>query len=306
MKMQAKKTMLFLLSFLCLFFTACSLSDIDISDFTAGETKETQSAASLEEIPEFSGEPYVVLGDNVPDFPQKDKTTTSFETYSALDSLGRCTQAYANVGTDLMPDEKRGNISHIKPTGWNNAKYKSVEGQYLFNRCHLIGYQLTGENANEKNLITGTRYMNVEGMLPFENMIADYVEETGNHVLYRVTPVFEKNELVARGVQMEALSVEDDGSGVCFDVFAYNCQPGIEIDYQTGESWLADETGTETESTEKNTQKQTYVINTNTKKFHLPSCSSIEDTKEENKETVKKERSELIADGYEPCGRCKP
>ena len=167
-------------------------------------------------------------------------TTTSFESYSELDSLGRCGVAYACASTDTMPTEERGTIGQIKPTGWHTVKYDCVDGKYLYNRCHLIGYQLTGENANTKNLITGTRYLNVEGMLPFENMVAEYVEETGNHVMYRVTPHFEGTNLLASGVQMEAYSVEDDGEGVCFNVYVYNAQPGITIDYKNGDSRLTE------------------------------------------------------------------
>ena len=192
---------------------------------------------NIGDIPEYSGEPYVVLQDNWPDFDAEDLTTEPFENYSELDSLGRCGVAYANVCLEIMPTEPRGDIGQVKPTGWQTAKYDCVEGKYLYNRCHLIGYQLAGENANKQNLITGTRYLNVTGMLPFENMVDDYVEATENHVLYRVTPVFDGNNLVASGVQMEAFSVEDDGEGVCFNVFVYNVQPGIGIDYATGESW---------------------------------------------------------------------
>ncbi len=191
---------------------------------------------SMESIPAYSGEPYVAVEDNQPGFAQEDLTETAFETYAELDALGRCGTAYANVCPELMPTEERGSIGQVKPSGWQTAKYDCVDGKYLYNRCHLIGYQLTGENANEENLITGTRYLNVDGMLPFENMVADYVTETGNHVLYRVTPVFEGTELVARGVQMEALSVEDNGAGISFNVFCYNVQPGVEIDYATGAS----------------------------------------------------------------------
>ena len=194
---------------------------------------------TLEEVPAYSGEPYVVLNGNIPDFPEADRTTNCFESYSPLDELRRCGTAYANVGEDLMPTEERGSIGQVKPSGWHTVRYDCVDGQYLYNRCHLIGYQLTGENANECNLITGTRYMNVEGMLPFENLVADYIQETDQHVRYRVTPVYQGTELVARGVQMEALSVEDGGEGVCFNVFIYNVQPGVEIDYSTGESRLA-------------------------------------------------------------------
>lgn len=194
------------------------------------------AAVLLENIPEYSGEPYVVLQDNQPGFGLEDLTTEPFETYSELDYLGRCGTAYANVCLDIMPTEPRGEIGQVKPTGWQTVKYDCVDGKYLYNRCHLIGYQLAGENANSRNLITGTRYMNVEGMLPFENMVDDYVEETENHVLYRVTPIFNGDDLVAGGVQMEAFSVEDEGEGICFNVYVYNVQPGVVIDYATGDS----------------------------------------------------------------------
>lgn len=203
----------------------------DLNQYFSQET-----SISLSEIPEYSGELYIEINGNQPDFTEDELTTQSFETYSELDTLGRCGVAYANIGLDLMPTEKRGRIGQVKPTGWHTVKYDIVDGKYLYNRCHLIGYQLSGENANEKNLITGTRYLNVEGMLPFENMVADYVKETGNHVLYRVTPVFDGLNLVATGVQMEAYSVDDDGDGISYNVFVYNVQPGIEIDYQTGKS----------------------------------------------------------------------
>lgn len=195
-----------------------------------------QEAVGLSEIPEYSGEPYIEINGNEPDFSEEEWSEESFEVYSELDDLGRCGTAYANVGTDLMPTEKRGSIGQVKPSGWQTVKYDVVDGYYLYNRCHLIGYQLSGENANEKNLITGTRYMNVEGMLPFENMVADYVKETDNHVLYQVTPVYDGDNLVADGVQMEAYSVEDEGDGISYNVYVYNVQPGIEIDYATGES----------------------------------------------------------------------
>lgn len=198
---------------------------------------ERQVSYTLDSIPEYSGQPYVTLNGNKPDFHPGDMTDEPFEYYSDLDLWGRCGVAYANICEEIMPTEPRGEIGQVKPTGWHTVKYDCVDGKYLYNRCHLIGYQLAGENANEKNLITGTRYMNVEGMLPFENMVDDYVDETGNHVLYRVTPVFNGMELVARGVQMEALSVEDDGEGICFNVYVYNVQPGVTIDYATGESW---------------------------------------------------------------------
>ncbi len=232
---------------LSLVLTGCSVVD----NISKGDIKgtvnsivdifnsNTEFTYDMSSIPEFNGEDaYVVLNNNEPEFTEEDMTTKSFESYSELDSLGRCGVAFANVGKDIMPTEERGAIGQVKPTGWQTVKYNIVDGKYLYNRCHLIGYQLTGENANKKNLITGTRYLNIDGMLGFENAIADYVEETGNHVLYRVTPIYVDNELVCRGVKMEALSVEDNGEGIKFNVFAYNAQPGVEIDYLTGDSTL--------------------------------------------------------------------
>lgn len=195
-----------------------------------------ENAQSIEEIPEFSGDAYIAVNDNVPFFMPEERTTESFEEYADLDELGRCGVTMACIGLDIMPTEERGDIGSVKPTGWHSVKYDIVDGKYLYNRCHLIGFQLAGENANKRNLITGTRYLNIEGMLPFENLVADYVQETGNHVLYRVTPIFDGDNLVAHGVLMEGWSVEDEGEGVCFCVYAYNAQPGITIDYATGES----------------------------------------------------------------------
>lgn len=191
---------------------------------------------NLSNIPPYSGNPYFVVNGNEPYFSDLELTVTSFELYSELDSLGRCGVVYASIGTDIMPTEERDSIGSVKPTGWHTVKYDNVDGKYLYNRCHLLGYQLTGENANVKNLITGTRYLNVDGMLPFENMIADYVVESENHVQYRVTPVFEGNNLVASGVLLEAKSVEDEGESICFNVYCYNVQPDIIIDYATGDS----------------------------------------------------------------------
>lgn len=232
-----------LLISLSLVFTACgSTKPAAKKAAPKNSTKVTQQVGKnqpsfdLSSIPAFTNKPYVVLNNNVPDFPDKDKTKKSFERYSDLDSLGRCGPAYANVSRETMPTQKRGPIGSVKPSGWQTVKYEGIDGKYLYNRCHLIGYQLTAENANPKNLITGTRYLNVTGMLPFENMVADYVKETNHHVLYRVTPIFQGNDLVARGVQMEAWSVEDKGAGVQFNVFVYNNQPGITIDYKTGKS----------------------------------------------------------------------
>ena len=205
--------------------------------FPKSHNKIETSTSIAFTIPEYEGEPFAVINQNVPFFEKDDYTTESFEDYSELDELGRCGAAYANISKELMPTEERGQIGEVRPSGWHTVKYPElIEDRYLYNRCHLIGYQLSGENANEKNLITGTRYMNVEGMLPFENIVADYVRRSDNHVLYRVTPVFSGNNLVATGVLMEAYSVEDRGEDVCFCVFVYNVQPGIEIDYRTGES----------------------------------------------------------------------
>ena len=270
----------------------------------------TASASfSLAEVPAFSGNAYIAVNGNVPYFDDSDLTTNSFETYSPLDSLGRCGVTYACVGQDIMPTEERGSIGQVKPTGWHTVKYDCVDGKYLYNRCHLIGFQLTGENANEENLITGTRYLNIEGMLPFENMVADYVKETNNHVLYRVTPIYEGDNLLAAGVLMEGYSIEDQGDGVTFCVFAYNAQPGVKINYANGESELENETiNTQTkpqpekpatpvapskpiENTPAPEPQQSapqsqcdYVLNTNTKKFHLPSCSSADDIKATNRQ----------------------
>lgn len=201
------------------------------------QTSYQSISFDLGSIPEFQEDtPYVVINNNQPEFDEKYFTTKSFEKYSELDELGRCGVAFANIGIDIMPTEERESISQVKPTGWHTVKYDCVDGKYLYNRCHLIGYQLTAENANEKNLITGTRFMNVEGMLPFENKVAEYIKETENHVLYRVTPIFEGDNLLASGVQLEAKSIEDNGKGICFNVYIYNSQPNIKIDYATGKS----------------------------------------------------------------------
>ena len=266
-------------------------------------------------IPSYSGTPYVHLNGGIPNFSDKEITTESYEYYSPMDPLGRCGIAHACIGTDLMPTDDRESISSVKPSGWgsNNHKYDTslVNGGYIYNRSHLIGFQLTGENANARNLITGTRYFNVEGMLPFENMVADYLkEEPDHHVMYRVTPIYDGNNLVVHGVQMEAYSVEDEGEGICFNVFIYNVQPGIVIDYATGENWLAgDAPAIESESvTESMTDSDTvtYVLNTSSKKFHLPSCSSALSMKEENKKNYTGTRDALIEDGYVACGICHP
>ena len=370
--------------FLCLLMALSLVCNLSVMSASATSQKDK---ITLNNLPVYSGEAYVELNDNVPSFSKKDMTTKAFEKYSELDDLGRCGVAYANVCKETMPTEERGNIGMIKPSGWQTVKYDNVDGKYLYNRCHLIGYQLTAENANEKNLITGTRYLNIEGMLPFENMVSDYIDETDNHVLYRVTPIFKGDNLLASGVQMEAYSVEDKGKGVSFNVYCYNVQPGLEINYSDGTSRLADGTiasitlnyskyaltvgqsktlvaSTSPESAAKNvtwyssdskvatvnkngkvtavkagtttiTAKTanglkatckvtvkaksdttvtnstsvgnvTYVLNTNTKKFHLPSCSSVKDIKDKNKQEVTCSRDEVIDMGYVPCKRCNP
>ena len=238
---------------------------IENSNDTNSSTQNTTADSSnitIDNIPAYSGDDYIILNNNIPNFSESDLTTTSFEEYAPLDDLGRCGVAYSNIGTDIMPTEKRESISSVKPSGWQSVKYDIVEGKYLYNRSHLIGYQLTAENANDRNLITGTRYFNATLMLPYENMVADYIKETNNHVLYRVTPVFEGNNLVATGVQMEAKSVEDNGEGIEFNVFVYNVQPGITIDYATGDSALSGEEITNTSSSSNSNNTSNNSSNT--------------------------------------------
>lgn len=274
---------------------------------------DSESYVTVDDVPAYSGEPYVEVNDNQPEFTEEELTTVSYEDYSELDELGRCQSAEACIGQDLMPTEARESISSVKPTGWKNKSYDTVDGGYVYNRCHLIGFQLTGENANEENLITGTRYMNVEGMLHFEDEVAAYIKETDNHVMYRVTPVFEGDDLVASGVQMQAESVEDDGVGISFNVYVYNVQPYVVIDYKTGENWEGDEIaepegkwadGTEAEPSD--TKEQMYILNKNTKKFHKPECSGAKKIKAKNKGEYTGSRQTLIDEGYEPCGNCNP
>lgn len=345
------------------------------SDAEAPETSEASQTAEAKphpdlapQIPEapfsptdlepYSGQPCIAVNGGVPYFSEEELTASSFALFSELDESGRCGAAYACVGLDLMPTQERGAIGNVRPTGWHTVKYNGIiDGNYLYNRCHLIGYLLCGENANEKNLITGTRYLNVQGMLPFENKVADYVAETGNHVLYRVTPVFDGDNLLASGVLMEAQSVEDNGGGVSFCVYIYNVQPGIVIDYATGESAIAPdaqapesdspaipaapestsappESGSESAaappkqnpepsetppqesaeepasepvaSQEEQPQETPYILNTNTKKFHYPSCPSVKQMKEKNKQDYTGSREDVISMGYEPCKNCCP
>lgn len=283
------------------------------SAFSSTENTEADLA-----LLKYSGKLYAVVNGGIPSFSQTG--AASWERYGELDRLGRCTAAEACIGRDIMPTLTRGPIGQIKPTGWHTAKYDFVDGKYLYNRCHLIGFQLTGENANERNLITGTRYLNTKGMLPFENMVADYIKDTGNHVMYRCTPVFAGNELVARGVHLEAYSVEDKGDGICFNVFIFNVQPGVKIDYLTGESSLEDENTAPTPtpkpsvtpkptpkpSPSSTAQAQSYVLNTKTHVFHYASCRHVSSIKDANRKNFTGSRDALISDGFKPCGSCHP
>ena len=307
--------------------TTDSDKDTTTKEYVTENTEEVTEESSMtgfdvSTIPDFSGEPFYILNNNDPFFNETEKNNKDdFENYSDLDDLGRCGVAYANICIDIMPTEERGEIGQIRPSGWHTVKYNGiVDGNYLYNRCHLIGYQLAGENANEKNLITGTRYMNIVGMLSFESEVYEYVQETNNHVLYRVTPIFEGDNLVASGVEMEAYSVEDNGKGVCFNAYVYNVQPGIIINYATGDSevdpnysYVSSEDNNVTDNEDYSSEESTavipecdYVLNTNTKKFHYPSCGSVQDMKDKNKEYYTGDRQALIDRGYSPCGRCKP
>lgn len=385
-----KKLLAVLLSASCM-ITSIAGNVSSLSNYAVAQTTSV-TYATVDNVPAYSDDPYVEINGNQPEFEKSELTTVAFENYSELDYLGRCGVAYANVCTDIMPTEERGEIGSITPTGWHSVKYDCVDGKYLYNRCHLIGYQLAGENANEKNLITGTRYLNIDGMLPFENLVDDYVEETDNHVLYRVTPDFEGENLVADGVQMEAYSVEDNGAGVCYNVYCYNVQPGVSINYATGASTLSASTTassvkgdisgngkldlydaieiskyimgmrtmtsaeqstadynsdgavnlydaiaiakyimnqlpkvttapkvTTTVKTTTTTVKTTvrtglvtvnpsnakYILNTKTKKFHIPTCSSAKSISAANKAGAN-DRAAIIAAGYSACKRCDP
>ncbi len=260
---------------------------------------------SLDSVPIYTDKAYVEVNNNKPYFTEDEITTKSFESYSELDSLGRCGVAFSCIGRDLMPTEERGSIGQVKPSGWQMAKYDFVDGKYLYNRCHLIGYQLTAENANKQNLITGTRYLNIQGMLSLENKVADYIKETNNHVMYRVTPIFKGDNLVADGVLMEGYSVEDNGDGINFCVYAYNVQPGVEINYATGESKAAQTEQKEPEN-ETTDGEITYIVNKNSKVFHFPECSSVDKMKPQNKKEIVGTHDDLIEKGYSPCDRCHP
>jgi len=309
----------------------CGCSLIDLGPLVLGGDVPG-SRVSSDSPPLYEGEPYTEVNDNVPGFSMYDATLRSFEVYSGFDLLGRCGAAFLCVGPDLLPDAERESIGSVKPSGWHTVKYDFIDGKYLYNRCHLAAYMLSGENTNKLNLITGTRYLNVYGMAPFEQQVYDYVLATGNHVLYRVTPVFEGVNLVASGVQMEACSVEDGGAGVCFNVYVFNVQPGVKIDYLTGLSALAPDweeqleaagipradvkTPEVDEKAEQEPQVEAedaaipqgtdYVLNTNTLKFHRLDCESAAALSAKNRAYFDGTRKEAIAAGYEPCGKCKP
>lgn len=258
--------------------------------------QEDAVTITIDEVPVYSGDPYVVINDNEPSFSSEELESDSFESYGKLDDLGRCTIAFANLSSELMPQGERGSIGQVKPSGWQTVRYDSVDGKYLYNRCHLIGWQLSGENANERNLITGTRYMNTEGMLPFENMVADYIKETDGHVLYRVTPIFVEDELVARGVQMEAYSIEDAGASICFNVFVYNVQPGIEIDYSDGSSRLS-------ETADESQEDGVIRGNSRSKIYHCPGQAAYEDMADSRYLVLFDSEEEAIAAGYRKAQR---
>ncbi len=287
-----------------------TLGSKDKVDKPQEDLVNNNSYVSLDAIPAYDGKAYVAVNNNEPFFTDSDMTTTAFENYSDLDSLGRCGVAYANICKDIMPTEERGKIGMIKPSGWHTVKYDVIKDRYLYNRCHLIGYQLAGENANPKNLITGTRYLNVEGMLPFENLVADYVNNTGNHVLYRVTPMFSGSNLVANGVLIEAKSVEDNGGGILFNVYCYNVQPGVGINYENGDSWLDGTTGSTSSGSDSSAAENSAADSSNSetmvhitatgKKYHRADCR-----------TLKKSDTEVTLDeaksmGLSPCGICNP
>lgn len=289
--------------------------EAESSEKTSTETEKTPEAIfnpenlstsplDLSSIPAYSDKPYAEVNGNLPFFAESEITAVAYESYSALDVLGRCGAAIACCGKETMPaaNEERGNISSITPTGWVQAKYICVSGQSLYNRCHLIAWQLSAENANAKNLISGTRYLNADGMIPFENMVADYIKETGNHVMYRVTPIFEGNDLLASGVQLEAYSVEDGGEGVCFNVYCYNVQPFIIIDYATGSSSF-DEAAFEASKPDPD-EVGDYVLNKNTKKIHYPYCNSVTQMSEKNRVEYKGTLNDLKSQGYATCGNC--
>ena len=336
--MKKKYVIAALLSAVAVIFSMTCCSKVSLSaDSSSGSDSYSVSSSSSADaavshaftysmVPPYDGVPSVKINDDKPFFDKSALTLEPFENYSKRDELGRCGAAYANVCRELMPTETRGVIGSIHPTGWHTVKYAGIEGNYLYNRCHLIAYRLTGENDNEDNLITGTRYMNVDGMQPYETQVSEYVESTGHHVHYRATPVFFDDDLLARGVLIEAQSVEDDKIHFCR--FCYNVQPGIIIDYSDGSSNGPEFVGSDAEapaeskgtseaapsrelpvvspSKESRGNVRTYILNTNTNKFHYPECESVPKIKDKNKKEVEATREEIIAQGYEPCQNCDP
>ena len=336
--MKKKYVIAALLSAVAVIFSMTCCSKVSLSaDSSSGSDSYSVSSSSSADaaashvftysmVPPYDGVPSVKINDDKPFFDKSALTLEPFENYSKRDELGRCGAAYANVCRELMPTETRGVIGSIHPTGWHTVKYAGIEGNYLYNRCHLIAYRLTGENDNEDNLITGTRYMNVDGMQPYETQVSEYVESTGHHVHYRATPVFFDDDLLARGVLIEAQSVEDDKIHFCR--FCYNVQPGIIIDYSDGSSNGPEFVGSDAEapaeskgtseaapsrelpvvspSKESQGNVRTYILNTNTNKFHYPECESVPKIKDKNKKEVEATREEIIAQGYEPCQNCDP
>ena len=336
--MKKKYVIAALLSAVAVIFSMTCCSKVSLSaDSSSGSDSYSVSSFSSADaaashaftysmVQPYDGVPSVKINDDKPFFDKSALTLEPFENYSKRDGLGRCGAAYANVCRELMPTETRGVIGSIHPTGWHTVKYAGIEGNYLYNRCHLIAYRLTGENDNEDNLITGTRYMNVDGMQPYETQVSEYVESTGHHVHYRATPVFFDDDLLARGVLIEAQSVEDDKIHFCR--FCYNVQPGIIIDYSDGSSNGPEFVGSDAEapaeskgtseaapsrelpvvspSKESRGNVRTYILNTNTNKFHYPECESVPKIKDKNKKEVEATREEIIAQGYEPCQNCDP
>ena len=321
--MKRTVRLLALLLALVFVFTACEMpplpffgdggasddGSITIEDNSGIGTSDSPvgTVGRLSDLPKYNGSPFIYVNGGEPNFTAEDllEASASFERYGALDKLGRCTECVASVGIDIMPTEDRESLN-VTPSGWINKKYSTdlVEGGYLYNRCHLIGFQLTGENNNRQNLITGTRYLNIDGMVDFENMIARYVKETENHVLLRVTPVFNGDNLVASGVLMEAMSVEDEGEDICFAIFAYNVQPGIAIDYKTGESALSGEELPEEPVYDQGTTL--YVLNVSSRRVHRPECSGVATMAEHNKQETYETLASLTARGFKACGTCKP
>lgn len=295
---------------------------IDASRYqgAGGAAFEQALAQLVADLPQWDGQPFVELDGGEPTFTADEATTEAFERYGAFDELGRCTYAYACLGPETLATGPRENISHVKPSGWQRSEYDFIDGGILFTRSHLIARQLSGENDNELNLVTGTRYFNATGMIGFEEMTGDYIRSTGNHVLYRVVPIFVGDELVARGAWMEAMSMEDGGAGISFNVYVFNVQPGIEIDYATGDNWLAPDPEAVTGTTQGASSTSgsgnaapnqpafdcAYVLNTKSMRFHLPTCDGATSMSDKNRELSNASRDELLDLGYLPCGTCQP